>query len=116
MITIEGIKVKAKTIPKEPLISAWKTLTNEPLPKVKAFQLNDSDFNRVIQLRRCEEDERREMEEWGKVLTTRGTDACVLTANEPAGVDYIILVRKSPYHSLREIIRHELSHIARGDL
>jgi len=116
MITIEGIKVKAKTIPKKPLISAWKTLTNEPFPKLKAFQLNDSDFNRVIQLRRCEEDERREMEEWGRVLTTRGTDACVLTANEPAGVDYIILVRKSPYHSLREIIRHELSHIAKGDL
>ena len=116
MITIEGIKVKAKTIPKEILISTWKTLTNEPFPKVKAFQLNDNDFNRVIQLRRCEEDEIREMEEWGRVLTTRGTDACVLSANEPAGVDYIILIRKSPYHSLREIIRHELFHIARGDL
>ncbi len=56
------------------------------------------------------------MEEWGRVLTTRGTDACVLTANEPADVDYIILIRKNPYHSLREIIRHELSHIAKGDL
>ena len=116
MITIEGIKVKAKTIPKELLISAWKTLTNEPFPKVKAFQLNDSDFNRVIQLRRCEEDEIREMEEWGRVLTTRGTDACVLTAHEYPDVDYLILIRKNPYHNLREIIRHELSHIAKGDL
>ena len=116
MITIEGIKVKAKTIPKEPLTSAWETLTNKPFPKVKAFQLNDNDFNRVIQLRRCEEDEIREMEEWGRVLTTRGTDACVLTAHEYADVDYIILIRKNPYHSLREIIKHELSHIAKGDL
>jgi hypothetical protein len=116
MITIEGIKVKAKTVPKELLISAWKTLTNEPFPKVKAFQLNDNDFNRVIQLRRCEEDEMREVEEWGRVLTTRGTDACVLTGHEYDDIDYLILIRKNPYHSLREIIRHELSHIAKGDI
>ena len=116
MITIEGIKVKAKTIPKETLVSVWKTLTGEQFPKVTAFQLNDNDFNRVIQLRRCREDERREMEEWGRILTTKDTDACVLTANEPAGLDYMILIRENPYHSLREIIRHELSHIARGDL
>ena len=116
MITIEGIKVKAKIIPEKQLILTWKTLTNEPFPKVKAFQLNDSDFCRVIQLRGCEDDERREMEEWGRVLSTRGTDACVFNLDESANVDYIMLIRENPYHSLREIIRHELSHIARGDL
>ncbi|MCJ7561017.1 hypothetical protein MUO79_10445 [Candidatus Bathyarchaeota archaeon] len=116
MITIEGIKVNAKIIPEKQLILTWKTLTNEPFPKVKAFQLNDSDFCRVIHIRRCEEDERREMEEWGRVLSTKGTNACVLTADASADVDYVILIRENPYHSLREIIRHELSHIARGNL
>ncbi len=116
MITVEGIRVKAKAIPKELLLSAWKTMTTEQFPKAKAFQLNDHDFNRIIQLRRCVEDEEREMEEWGRVLTTTGTDACVLTGTEHVDVDYIILIRKNPYHSLKEIIRHELSHIAKGDL
>jgi len=116
VITIEGIKLKATIIPEKQLISTWKTLTSEPFPKVKAFQLNDSDFNRVIQLRRCDDDERREMEEWGRVLSTGGTDACVFNADEPADVEYIILIRENPYHSLGEIIKHELFHIATGDL
>jgi hypothetical protein len=116
VITVEGIRVKAKAIPEKRLAEGWKTLTNEPFPKVKAFQLNDDDFNRIIQLRRCAEDEEREMIEWGRVLTTTGTDACVLTGTEHVDVDYIILIRKNPYHSLKEIIRHELSHIAKRDL
>ncbi len=116
MITIEGIKVKARTIPEKQLVSAWKMLSNKPFPKIKVYQLNDEDFDRVIRLRRCEEGMLREMEEWGRILSTRGTDACVLNANEFANLDYIVLIRKNPYHSIQEIIRHELSHIARGDL
>lgn len=58
----------------------------------------------------------REIMEWGRVLSTKGTDACVFNAEEADGVDYIILVRKTPYHILDEIILHELGHIARGDL
>ena len=41
--------------------------------------------------------------------------AC-LTLNETDNAEYVILVRENPYHSLDEIILHELSHIARGDL
>jgi hypothetical protein len=69
-----------------------------------------------MRLRKCKEDERREMEEWGRILSTSGTDACVFNANETANVDYIILIREKTYHSLGEIIKHELSHIAEGDL
>jgi hypothetical protein len=116
MITIEGIKLKAKTIPKKQLVSAWKTLTDKPLPKVQAFQLEDSDFDRVMRLRRCAEDMEREVEEWGRVLSTRGTDACVFNADVAADTDYIILVRENPFHSIRRILKHELAHIERGDL
>jgi hypothetical protein len=49
-------------------------------------------------------------------LSTKGTDACVFEADEGEDADYIILVRKNSYHSLDDIIIHELSHIARGDL
>jgi hypothetical protein len=75
----------------------------------------------VMQLRKCREDEMRELREWGRVLSVRGTDACVFSDGESAGVesvdvDYVILVRENPYHSQREILEHELSHIARGDL
>jgi hypothetical protein len=116
MIMIEGAKVKSRTIPRKQLTSIWKTLTNEPFPKVKAFQLEDEDFDYVIQTRDCKEDEGREKEEWGRVLSVGGTDACVFNADEFADIDYVILIRESPYHGLAEILEHELSHIARGDL
>jgi hypothetical protein len=116
MVTIEGIKVNVKHISKSQLTSAWEALTPQPFPKVKAYQLKDDDFNRIITLRRCPEDELRELKEWDTILTTDGTDACVFNVDESAGFDFIIIVRERPYHSLEEIIEHELSHIARGDL
>ena len=116
MVLVEGIEMKAKRIPKKQLVTAWKTLSSKPFPKVKALKLNDDDFNHVVQHRHCPEDELREIEEWGRTLSTKGTDACVFNADETADAEYIILVRENPYHSLGEIILHELSHIARGDL
>ena len=57
---------------------------------------------------------KRELEEWGKVLATEGTDACVF--NDPGAIaEYVILVRENPYHDIAKILEHELSHIARGD-
>ena len=116
MITIEGVKVNAKAIPEKQLALIWKTLSSKAFPRVKAFQLDDGDFDRVIALRKCWADVGREMIEWGRVLSTRGTDACVFSAEEFADVDYVILIRTSHYHGFEEILEHELSHIARGDL
>lgn len=116
VITIEGVRVNAKAIPKKQLASIWKTLSNKAFPKVKAFQLDDGDFDRVMALRKCWADVGREMIEWGRVLSTRGTDACVFSADEFVDVDYVILIRTSHYHGFEEILEHELSHIARGDL
>ena len=117
MVCVEGIQIQteAKPIHRRHLVKAWKTLSSKPLPKVKALELSDEDFDHVIQHRRCFEDDMREVEEWGRVLPTDGTDACVFNAEE-ADADYVILVRENPYHTLKEIILHELSHIARGDL
>jgi len=116
MVSVEGIKMKTERIPKRHLIAAWKTLSKKPMPKVKALKLSDDDFNNVLKYRHCIEDDFREIEEWGKVLSTKGTDACVFNGDETDHSDYIILVRENPYHSLDEIIVHELSHIVRGDL
>ena len=116
MITIEGINVKARMIPRNTIISIWNLLTKEPFPKVAAFQLKDRDFDHVMELMKCADDERREIEEWGRVLSTRGVDACVYNADESADVDYIILIRETLYHRIEEVLKHELSHIARGDL
>ena len=116
LIAIEGIRVKAKAIPQRQLISIWRRLTSKPFPRVKAFQLKDDAFDRIICLRRCEEDELRELEEWNTFLTTKGTDACVFNAEEASGFDFMILIREKHYHDLERIIEHELAHIARGDL
>ncbi len=106
----------AEQIPKSQLSAAWKKLSKKPLPKVKALRLSDKDFNHVLQHRWCLEDKMREIQEWGKVLSTKGTDACIFNAEETNEADYIILIRKNPYHTIEEIIFHELAHIARGDL
>jgi hypothetical protein len=116
MVLVEGFRMKTEHISKRHLTAAWKTLSNKPMPKVKAFRLSDDDFNNVLRQRHCLEDDFREIEEWGRVLSTKGTDACVFNGVENDDVDYVILVRENPYHSLDEIIAHELSHIARGDL
>jgi hypothetical protein len=116
MVLVEGINMKSECIPKRRLVAAWRTLSRKPMPKVKAFRLNDDDFNRALYQRQCKEDDFREIEEWGRLLSTKGTDACVFNGDETDDSDYIILVRENPYHSLDEIIIHELSHIARGDL
>ena len=94
----------------------WKQLSQSPFPRVKTFQLEDSDFDRVMVLRRCKEDELREIEEWNTILTSEGTDACVFNTDEIPGIEYVILVRENSYHNLADILKHELSHIAKGDL
>jgi hypothetical protein len=116
MVLVEGLELQVERISKKQLTAAWKTISKKPFPKVKMLRLNDDDFNHVLQHRHCLEDDMREIEEWGRVLSTKGTDACIFNAEDTDDADYLILVRKNPYHSLEEIIIHELSHIARGDL
>jgi len=116
MVLVEGIKMEGKHIPKKKLITVWKTLSCKPFPKVKALKLSNDDFNQVLKHRHCIEDDFREIEEWGRPLSTKGTDACVFNGEENDKADFIILVRENHYHTLDEIIFHELSHIARGDL
>ena len=116
MVMVEGKEMRGKRIHKNVLAKFWRRLSSNPLPKINAFRLEDEDFNNIIDQRRCYEDNLREIEEWGRVLSTKGTDACVFNACENEGADYVILVRRNPFHRLDEIILHELSHIARGDL
>jgi hypothetical protein len=116
MVLVEGIHMDAKRIHQKKLVMVWKTLSSKPLPKIKAFKLTDEDFNYVIDHRRCPADDMREIYEWGRTLSTNGTDACVFNTNKADDAEYVIIVRENPYHSLDEIIFHELAHIARGDL
>jgi hypothetical protein len=116
MVLVEDLSLQTEHIAKWKLETAWRKLSGKPLPKVKALRLSDDDFNKVLKHRRCLEDDLREIEEWGRVLPTKSTDACVFNAEETEGADYIILVRKNPYHTLEEILVHELAHIVRGDL
>lgn len=118
MYTFEGLELQTqlKVIPQAKLAMAWQKLSQKPLPKIRMLQLSDEDFNHILHHRRCPEDELREIEEWGRVLSTKGTDACIFNADDTDSVDYIILVRKTPFHTLDEIILHELGHIAKGDL
>jgi hypothetical protein len=116
MVMVGDLNMEAKHIPETKLVKAWKTLSSKPMPKIKALKLNNEDFEYVIKHRQCYEDEKREIEEWGRVLSTEGTDACVFNAEKTGDDQYFIIVRENPYHRLDEIIIHELSHIARGDL
>ena len=116
MFSIEGQQFDAKQIDSEQLAETWKKLSKKPFPKVKALLLNDYEFDKIVEGRRCFEDSIRELEEWGRLLPTKGTDACVYNAEDKEDADYIVLIRENSYHTIDEIIVHELSHIARGDL
>jgi hypothetical protein len=116
VITVEGVRFRVRVIPRTQLVSVWQILTNRPLPRVEAFQLENNDFDYVMRLRQNREDEIREKEEWGRVLSIEGTDACIFNADESFDADYVILIRENPYHPLEEVLKHELSHIAKGDL
>ncbi len=115
-VCVQGIQVLARSIPTRDIATLWKMLTTAPLPKVTVLQLRDEDFDRIIQKSKCKADEEREMEEWGRILSITGTDACVYSLGDSEYVEYYILIRERPYHKIEEIIRHELAHIARGDL
>jgi hypothetical protein len=108
--------LQVEYISKKQLIAAWRTLSRNPLPKVKALRLSDADFNHVLQHKRCPEDDLREIVEWGRILSTKGTDACIFNSEDTENEDYIILVRQNPHHTIDEILVHELAHIVRGDL
>jgi hypothetical protein len=116
VVYVEGFQMGSKRIHEKKLVKVWKTLSSRPLPKIKALKLSDEDFDYVIQHKHCIEDEFREIEEWGRILSSKGTDACVFNGNKTDNAEYVILVRENPYHSLDEIIVHEISHIAHGDL
>jgi hypothetical protein len=116
LISVEGAKLKAKPIPKKQLLLIWKTLTRKPYPRVKAFKLGAQDFDRALQLKKCKEDQLRELKEWDTILSIEGTDACIFNTDETAGLDFMILIRENHYHKLEKILKHELSHIVRGDL
>jgi hypothetical protein len=117
LVLVEGMQLNGNRITGSQIRKAWATISSKPLPKIKAVALSNADFNRIIDVRRCPEDDMREIEEWGRILSTKCTDACVFNADQTTeGAEYIILVRQSPYHSLEEILIHELMHIARGDL
>jgi hypothetical protein len=116
MINIEDLGVEKKAIPQRQLLSTWTRLTNKPFPEIRALLLGDNAFDHILRSSRCEEDELRELEEWNRTLTTKGTDACIFNSEPESGFDYTILIRENHYHSLEKIIRHELSHIVKGDL
>ena len=116
MITLQGVDVEAKPVSKRKVESIWRGLTSNPCPKVIVLRVKDDDFNRFLKITRCPGDTWREICEWGRALSTEGTDACVYKTDEFSDVDYFILIRDRPYHSFNAILKHELSHIARGDL
>jgi len=116
VFTFEGVRVRGEVIPRDGLVSIWNGLTTKPFPKVAAFQLEECDFEHILRLRRCREDEIREIQEWGRLLSVNGTDACVLNAEGFVDLDYVIFIRQNPYHALDKILEHELSHIVKGDL
>ena len=83
MVLVEGLKLKAKRIPKKQLMAMWKTLTDKPFPKIKALILNDNDFNHVIEHRHCPEDALRELQEWGRLFQPKAQMHASLTLMNP---------------------------------
>ena len=116
MVMIEGVSARGHEVPRQKLYNIWKEISFEPFPKVRAFQIRAKEFSEMLRQQKCLENDVREIKEWGRILSISGTDACVFNAEQQGDVDFIILIRNNPYHTLNEILVHELSHIASSDL
>jgi len=70
MVLVEGMQLNGKRITGNQIRKAWKSISSKPLPKIKAITLSNADFNYIVDVRRCPEDDMREIEEWGRILST----------------------------------------------
>ena len=88
MILVEGMQLNGKRITGSQIRKAWTTISSKPLPKIKAITLSNEDFNHIIDVKRCPEDDMREIEEWGEFSQQDAQMLAFLTlTKQPKGLN-----------------------------
>jgi len=114
------LQFEGKKISKKKVLKIWKSVTDKPFPfaGIEAFLLRNEEMDRVLSL--LEKSPNIKVQgvwEYGKKLGVEGSDAVVFLAELVSGhKDYCILIREQGNFTLEENLKHELEHIARGEV
>lgn len=108
-----------KRISKKKMKKAWASITSRPFPygKIHAYVLDRDEWDRVVEiLKQCTESVT--FFEYGKqVEIDNSTDALITIITLPDETKrWLILMRKTGFYTVDENLRHELKHIANGNL
>ena len=112
---------KAEKISKKKLQKIWDTITHKPFPHgmIRAFILPNEEMFRVLEtLKKSPNIKNVTVPEYGEELGIDDkTDASVFVetrSDDKKG--WIIIIKKEGYFTIEENIRHELEHIAKGNI
>ena len=103
-----------KKVSKKKMKKIWKNITSKPFPSIDAYILENKEFKRIMLL--LQESSAvvvQDVFEYGKTLDPIGSEAVVFC---PDCSKYLILIKRESLCILKENLKHELEHIAKGEV
>jgi len=111
---------EGKQISEKKMLKVWKSLTSKPFPssRINAYLLENEEMDRVLSiLKKSPNIQVQSMWEYGKRLSVEESDAVIFYAKfVPRRIDYCILIKEDGNFTLDENLKHELEHIAKGEV
>lgn len=112
---------KGDILSKKQLVKTWKSLTKKPFPygKVRAVVLESEDADKAWEaLRNSSNIINCTPQEYGKMLPLdkKTTAVTILETRSMNSDGWLILIRKDSSVGLEADLKHELSHIVKGEI
>ena len=103
-----------REIPKKKMRKIWNEITNRPFPRnIKAYILENEEYERVMELlSNCPLIVPDPIYEYNEIVKPVGSEAVCF----PTSSGILILIKKNSKCTLKENLKHELEHIAKGEL
>jgi hypothetical protein len=101
---------RGEEIYKEHIDRIWRTLTNKPLPKIDASILQNSEFNRVLDITQTSP-HFKDLTEWEYGIEGINDPSEAFVFYNENG--FHILIKRGGHNSIEYYLRHELNHILR---
>jgi hypothetical protein len=103
-----------KKIPNSQIKQIWqKEYPGKRMPKVEGYVLPGSDFRRTVQSFR-KDNRKAEQKEYGRNLPLNKTVGAVF--HDPSSKSFVIIRHERAAGPVSRTIRHELRHIAKGEV
>lgn len=104
-----------KRIPTSQIKQIWKKeYPNKPMPRVEGYILPPKDFRNTVQHLRKAGNRKSETKEYGHKLPLNKTVGAVF--RDPHTRSFVIIRHEKAAGTVARTVRHELRHIARGEV